>query len=716
MSIRDLQESSLSAKTLAGATYLNGEWVRNPSWLPLAPITSSDQKFTGLYQINRYANFIAFNFTTSGGAQYEIDWGDGSAPQLVNSATQANYEYDFNDVDLAGTDAPVTFTASGSTVDRTAHGYTDGMNISFATIVTTTGIVATQTYYVVNATLDTFQVSDSVGGSPITLTNDGSGTILPYKQVVVTVTPVSGNLTVGNLRLKHSQAGLQNGYVTGWLDIAFAGSYTSISISPNSGVVRFQYQQADILSSELTSYSELFGRNTQPADINPVYNIVSINSSATVTSTNAMFRGCLVKRVPYFNTTNVTVMTNMFTDCYNLEEIPLLDTSNVTIMESMFQSCISLTSVPLFNTANVTIMTGMFGQSYTGSLGCPSLTSIPLFNTSNVTNMQNMLSGCPSITSVPLFDTANVTTMQNMFGITVTGSLGCPSLTSIPLFNTSNVTNMQNMLSGCPSITSVPLFDTSKVTNMSSMFQSCLSLNSVPLFNTSNVTNMASMFNSCPSLTSVPLFDTSNNANMANMFNSCRALSSVPPFDTSNNANMANIFGGCLSLKQIPALDQRKAATTLYSTFQPSLTKNEAFGAVVTFSVQGCMLSGAALDEIYTNLGRVGNVGTANNSVTFQGTADTVTKDGHGFANLDAVRFSGITTTTGIAINTNYYTINVTANTFQLTTTLTGSAIDLVNNGTGLISNAAITVTNNYGTATDDPTIATSKGWVVTGS
>lgn len=69
--------------------------------------------------------------------------------------------------------------------------------------------------------------------------------------------------------------------------------------------------------------------------------------------------------------------------------------------------------------------------------------------------------------------------------------------------------------------------------------------------------------------------------------------------------------------------------------------------------------------------------------VTFQDAGDTVTKNGHGLTNGVIVRFSGIVNTTGISVNTDYYVVNVTANTFQLALTPGGAALPLTTNGTG---------------------------------
>jgi len=77
---------------------------------------------------------------------------------------------------------------------------------------------------------------------------------------------------------------------------------------------------------------------------------------------------------------------------------------------------------------------------------------------------------------------------------------------------------------------------------------------------------------------------------------------------------------------------------------------------------------------------------TARQDVTFQNTGDTVTLAGHSYFNQDPVSFSTITTTTGIVINTIYYVINRTTNTFQLSATVDGAALPLTNDGTGTIS------------------------------
>ena len=113
--------------------------------------------------------------------------------------------------------------------------------------------------------------------------------------------------------------------------------------------------------------------------------------------------------------------TQFFRSYWNLVEINFnnFDTSNVTNMSMMFSECSKLTSLDLssFNTANVTNMGAMF-------YGCSSLTSLDLrsFNTSKVTDMSNMFEGCSSLTTTINITNANVSDYYNMFNNAATNS------------------------------------------------------------------------------------------------------------------------------------------------------------------------------------------------------------------------------------------------------------------------------------------------------
>ena len=212
----------------------------------------------------------------------------------------------------------------------------------------------------------------------------------------------------------------------------------------------------------------------------------------------------------------------------NIQSIKNLNTSEVTDMSYMFSNCLSLESLDLssFNTAKVTNMKSMFYY-------CSKLTSLNLsnFNTAKVTNMERMFQNCSKLESLDLssFNTAEVTTMFWMF-------YECSSLKYLTLssnFNTPKVTNMRGMFNSCSSLTSIDLssFNTAKVTNMDYMFHHCSQLTSLDLsnFNTAEVTSMSNMVSSCSSLTSLDLsnFNTAKVTDMGHMFRYCSQLTTI---------------------------------------------------------------------------------------------------------------------------------------------------------------------------------------------
>lgn len=106
-----------------------------------------------------------------------------------------------------------------------------------------------------------------------------------------------------------------------------------------------------------------------------------------------------------------------FDDCISLTEIEgmeYLNTSEMTLMDEMFFSCSNLNSVDLihFDTNKVTDMRAMFS-------GCSGLRSIDLshFNTSNVESVGAMFYGCSGLTEIDLsnFDTSKARSINYIF-------------------------------------------------------------------------------------------------------------------------------------------------------------------------------------------------------------------------------------------------------------------------------------------------------------
>ena len=236
----------------------------------------------------------------------------------------------------------------------------------------------------------------------------------------------------------------------------------------------------------------------------------------------------------YFDSSKVKTMKGIFKNSYAKEiDLSKFDTSNVTDMSLMFCDCYNLKKINLsnINTKNVTNMSGMFfneknwgnRQAFGGSV----LESLDLssFNTSNVSDMSYMFSGCSKLSNLDLssFDTSKVEDMSYMFACTVRESTptklsGYASVISYPPVDGLGEGFVKNELTDL----NLSSFNTSNVTNMESMFEGCIALKNLDLknFNTSNVTNMCAMFAGCNSLTKLDLssFDTSHVLYMQYMF------------------------------------------------------------------------------------------------------------------------------------------------------------------------------------------------------
>jgi hypothetical protein len=303
-----------------------------------------------------------------------------------------------------------------------------------------------------------------------------------YRQAVITITAVSGNLTSINMDFKHSQSGLQNGYSENYLDIRMSGAFfTSLRFSGGSGTSRSFMLERFIYvgGSSLTSLSSCF---------NDCYSLQSMNA---------------------FDTTNVGSFINTFFICRSLRTIPLLNTQGASSTTNMFNGCASLQTIPLLNTQNVLTMNGMFS-------GCVSLQTIPLLNTQITTNISSIFNSCAVLQTIPLLNTQNVTNITQSFN-------ACVSLRTIPLLNTQSVINFNSVFFNCPSLQEIPalnLASTTGATDFASIFATCPSLSKISITGFKNSFSVAScklsapalveIFNNLPTVTSKTITITNN--------------------------------------------------------------------------------------------------------------------------------------------------------------------------------------------------------------
>jgi len=470
-----------------------------------------------------------------------------------------------------------------------------------------------------------------------------------------------------------------------WSDIS-SGTVTSegyrqaiVTITPTTAGRTFATVSPSRRHSAITSGIRFFSPWTSLAIAAPNATSIILGPNQTTNATMA-----LAQQIQIISS-NITSAGNLFSNCFALQDVVFNTSATLTTTSAMFSSCRMLKKAPFFNTASVTTMSSMFSS-------CISLESVPLYNTSSVTNMSSMFNGAESIRTVPLFNTASVTNMQNMF-------FSASSLKSVPLWNTAAVTNMSNMFFNAISLKSVPLFNTAAVTNMSSFLYSTSSLETIPAFNTAAVTNMEGMFRFSSGIVFLPALSTASVTTVANMFTpSSTNIKEIAELNLSGITSLANNLLGL--------------GSSSTSSSSGNLIRAKITGNKWTQSFQNCSMGAAQLDEMYTSLA---TLNPAITNISGDGTTVTVTVGTANISPFVATRSVTITGVDPVAYNISgtVASVNTGAGTFTITNAATGA---YVSGGTAAVtSDRTITVTGNPGTTGDDPTIATNKGWTVTG-
>ena len=193
-----------------------------------------------------------------------------------------------------------------------------------------------------------------------------------YKQVIIKVTPVSGNLLTCNFQQRFVTTPAQNqAYSSGFLECILS--------MPNAS----------------SGGSIIFGGST-------------------------IIRHAYCEKVDIKTIGNATNMASMFNSCFLLQSVPLFNTINVTNMAYMFQNCYSLNFIPNFNTALVTNFTNFAN-------GCNSLDRCTTIFRNSV-GLQNCQLSKDALVEIltNLIDRTTTTSAT----IDITGNWGATALTS----------------------------------------------------------------------------------------------------------------------------------------------------------------------------------------------------------------------------------------------------------------------------------------------
>jgi surface protein len=292
-------------------------------------------------------------------------------------------------------------------------------------------------------------------------------------------------------------------------------------------------------------------------------------------------------------------------------------------------------------------------------------------NLPNLITGQRLMIGGPTVRH-GLLERVNITSWGN---INTAASMfyNCVALRDVNSFewNMTNITSINSMFFGCTrlEVLDASSWDTSNVLDANSALRGCVSLLKVDCanWNTSKISNFFGFALADYALVEINVsnWDMSNVTTIQNMFNSCYSLRNldIGGWVLTKLSNASAAFSGCQTIQDlgVAALDL-PVVTNMSSMFENCYS----------LSTLGAMDVSSATSA--------GNL--CNNCFS-----------------LKQASFVGINATTSFA------------NCMLSATELNAIYTSLSANGTG----KTITVTGNYGTASDDPSIATAKGWTVTG-
>jgi hypothetical protein len=635
-------------------------WTRPSNWLAMPSITPTDQKVALLCAVfEATSNFVAFVVA----GNYTIDYGDGAGPSNVSSGVTAEKNIVYtnaagsSDVGIAAAVA-VTFTDAGDLVNRTAHGFQTGEKIAFSSITSTTGISTYTTYYVITSNANDFQVSDTAGGAAKALTTNGSGSVYrpQYRQVVITIVPNGGNITSLKLRNLHSTSGLPATYAAPYLDIIISAPYlTYIEMGTGfygGSYTRFRYLESfSLLSSSLRTLSALLG------ECSSLQNVGKLVVDSAVFSTTA----CT------FQDAGDTVTINGHN---------LIDQQSVVIKSVVSTTGLSLNQI--YYVRDVTTNTFKLAYSRGGSV--VALTTNGSGTLLAGYSIEALAYGCTVLRSLPLNVPFPIIEAYQAFA-----SAGLENANAI---DTSECVNMGSLWQNAGAIRRVPLVSVAAATDLSYLFSSMTSLVHVPAINfgAAGVTKAASyLFGSCVNLQSLPTIDGSMFADCASMFNGCQKLVTLDLINTAGITGVHSLFLSCYALVELPSGLDFSGVGGPFNNFVQGCLSLKRFIApkgMGSSSLQGVFTNCSSLEKIH--------FGDASSIFFITGPLTSL-------PSLAEIEMVGLTASIDVS-----------------SCKLSSAALDALYTSLGSSSNT-VTVTGNFGTTGDTPSIATAKGWTVVG-
>lgn len=667
--------------------------------LPPLPAISNNQIVAWCKVYNNNSNFVGLQLSTNGGGGYLVDWGDGTSNNYNSGATGSKQYTTASYAALTSSiysvadlykPALITVTLSGSATSFSTVNFTTRPTLSTGSLVNASHnnwkSIKMSGNLVTSVVLREISTSSLSLGQLETFEYSGSNSISNFSSMffnLQNLVEIVSLDTRNGSNFSNTFQQCNNLRKLPPLDFTNAGiAPAAFSSCPN-------LREITILNSQnVSNWQSAFQGCLTLQKINATF-------SSAVTTYNSTFASCYaLEKHPPLTVSNNTSFIATWQNCFSLKQVKFIGTtSKVTSWFAAFNNCYQLESLPsTLNLSATTTLSSMFS-------GCSSLKTCPIFtNTRNLTGISSMFTGCRSLVTIPWFDTVNVTSATSLFS-------SCASLRSIPKLNFARITACDSIFSSCTSLVSVPALETSNATSFASMFTGC-SIKEAPFLNTSKGTNFSQMFQSCTNLLKVPAYDLGEAISVQSMFSGCTSLTTIPIFNLTKCTNMSGTFNGCTSLRSVPYLDTA-VATSFASLFanNTALVDVGGFNSSKVTDFSSCFANCPPLQNIplmdtsrgmfFSNMFQAG--GTTEIPALNMTSSAAIGNLGSG--NLRRMRATGMNASFDVSNNN-----------------LDSTALnEIYTNASATGTGKTITVTGNWGAANDNPSIATAKGWAVTG-
>lgn len=355
---------------------------------------------------------------------------------------------------------------------------------------------------------------------------------------------------------------------------------------------------------------------------------------------------------------NVSTLEYLFAYCYSLQVSEIKTLENITNFNNMHAENSSLRKLPNYKFGKDP---SDYYQMFSNCTGLSGAVKIDSLSPSSLGNgAKGMFQNCRKIESFDItFDINNDFSFNSMFQ-----NCSAAKKYDFNFIGSGRVNNLSSAFSGNYCLLEAPALETNRCTTFYSTFSQCFNLINLQEYDYSEATTLAAYLNGCCSIVDAGFFNTSSAlTTLQTSFNGCKSLKRPPRFeDTSGVKNVQNMLSDCHNLLFISDYSFPSCSNAQYFAarcYSLQFFKNVTFGVSTPSSNYNSVITAS------TSLKKI------------------------------IAPFSGSFSVAGFKMS--------------------ASALDEMYTALPTVSGQIIGITSTPGASGDNPTIATAKGWTVSG-